>query len=262
MLLASASTVSGMKLSRLKSPYRLSGYVAAIGCIFVIILARKFPVLTFYPPMSWLMHDRNEFALIGISFAMAIGSVLPQLKRPREKRLMGYALFTAVFFLSVIHFLYPAILLNTFRNIHTYMNPDGICMQSIDYTCGPAAAVTTLRRLDVMAEEGDLAITCHTTPLVGTSPDSLASGIERTYPQDNLKAEFRYFKDIDALRQTSGGVIAITKYDFLVDHYVAVLSVTQEEVVVGDPWRGKKTYTLDQFRKMWRNSGIVVERLK
>ena len=46
----------------------------------------------------------------------------------------------------------------------------------------------------------------------------------------------------------------------LVDHYVAILEVTDREVVVGDPFSGKRVCTHEQFRKKWRYAGIVLQR--
>ena len=52
-------------------------------------------------------------------------------------------------------------------------------MQSNGYNCGPAAAVTALRRLGLPAEEGELAILAHTSSAAGTSCDTLCTAIER-----------------------------------------------------------------------------------
>jgi hypothetical protein len=51
---------------------------------------------------------------------------------------------------------------------------DGVCRQSSHYTCGPASAVTVLRKLGLPAEEGEIAILSHTSALTGTEPDVLA----------------------------------------------------------------------------------------
>lgn len=43
------------------------------------------------------------------------------------------------------------------RSLPTRVDPDGVCLQNTPYTCGPAAAVTALRRLRLPAEESELA---------------------------------------------------------------------------------------------------------
>ena len=52
----------------------------------------------------------------------------------------------------------------------------------------------------------------------------------------------------------------MTKFGFLVDHYVTVLEVTDTEVVVGDPLNGLDKMSYDEFRERWRFVGIVLKR--
>ena len=54
-------------------------------------------------------------------------------------------------------------------------------------------------------------------------------------------------------------VIALVKYAPLVDHYVTVLEIRKDEVVVGDPLRGRDSLTHEAFLKKWRKVGIVVK---
>ena len=54
--------------------------------------------------------------------------------------------------------------------------------------------------------------------------------------------------------------IAATALAFLVDHYITVLEVDDDKVVVGDPINGRDRLTHDQFRDKWRSTGIVVSR--
>ncbi len=50
------------------------------------------------------------------------------------------------------------------------------------------------------------------------------------------------------------------KYDFMVDHFVAVLSARQGSVVIGDPMNGRLVYTDEAFARSWRFCGIVLHR--
>jgi predicted double-glycine peptidase len=49
-------------------------------------------------------------------------------------------------------FLVPALIKERLSNLTTRLDSNGICYQSTDYTCGPAAAVTALRRLGLQAD--------------------------------------------------------------------------------------------------------------
>jgi predicted double-glycine peptidase len=69
------------------------------------------------------------------------------------------------------------------------------CRQSTDYTCGPAAAVTALRKLGFPAEEGQIAIVSYTSATTGTPPDILAEALRKYYGKDGLIVEYRPFKN-------------------------------------------------------------------
>ncbi len=69
----------------------------------------------------------------------------------------------------------------------------------------------------------------------------------------------RVFKDILELRQ-AGLTLAVIKFNLLEDHWVAVLEVTDSEVVVGDRVAGRTRLSHDKFRQRWRFMGIVLER--
>jgi len=142
--------------------------------------------------------------------------------------------------------------------LETIIDSDGVCRQGTDYTCGPAAAVTALRRLGISAEEAELAILAHTSRIAGTPPDILADTLRRRYQAEGLQCEYRHFDSVSELRQP-GCTIAVIKFGFLVDHYVTVLDVTDTSVIVGDPLVGRNSYPFDRFEKIWRHSGVVLQ---
>jgi predicted double-glycine peptidase len=141
----------------------------------------------------------------------------------------------------------------------TKFDNDGICRQSNDYNCGPAAAVTALRKLGFSAEEGELAIEAHTSSATGTPPDILARTLQLRYGNLGLSSEFRVFHNLAELK-AAGLTLAVIKYNFWVDHYVTILEVRDAEILVGDPFHGLRTFTRDEFEKKWRFVGVVLKR--
>lgn len=139
------------------------------------------------------------------------------------------------------------------------MDADGICLQNTDYTCGPAAAVTALRKLGVPANEGEIAILARTSPAFGTMPDILAETLQKRYGNVGVICTYRGFKNLDELKQ-SGLTLVVVKYNWLLDHYVAVLSVTDNAVIVGDPLNGLEELTPAEFTAKWRFQGVTVKR--
>src|SRR6185295_14272763 len=119
----------------------------------------------------------------------------------------------------------------------TYLSPNGVCLQSTSYDCGPAAAVTALRNLGIAAEEREIALLANTCPAAGTSPDTLATVLRDRYAPDGLTCEYRPFSSVRDLPRDAT-TLAVIKLTFFIDHFVAVLAVTDDEVILGDPLHG------------------------
>ena len=148
---------------------------------------------------------------------------------------------------------------NQLSHLTTDVDKNGICLQTTDYTCGPASAVTVLRKLGLRAEEGQIAILSCTSFQEGTPDDMLAEGLNRQYGGNGLSAKCRIFRSVAELKR-AGLTLAVIKYGFLVDHWVAVLEVTDSEVVVGDPLGGLDRISYQEFAKKWRFVGVVLQR--
>jgi len=160
---------------------------------------------------------------------------------------------------SVWPFFAPVLNRNFQASIKTNLDRDGICQQSSDYNCGPAAAVTALRKLGFPAEEGEIAILAHTSTAIGTPPDVLCRALQKQYGLSGLKCEYRHFKSTAELK--NGGItLAVINFSLFLDHYVTVLQVTDDMIIVGDPSRGLRAYSHEEFAKKWRHIGVVLKR--
>ena len=118
--------------------------------------------------------------------------------------------------------------------------------------------MTALRKLGLPAEESELALLAHTSSTTGTDPDILAASLRKHYGADGLVCDYRPFSDLTELKN-AGLTLAVVKYAFMVDHYVTVLEVTEQTVVVGDPINGIKIFTHADFIERWRFRGIVLK---
>jgi len=96
---------------------------------------------------------------------------------------------------------------------------------------------------------------------IGTPPDVLAETLRRHYGERGLDAKLRYFDTVAGLKGR-GYVLAVIKFDFMEDHYVTILDVTNTTVVTGDPLNGLTIYSHADFAKIWRYSGIVLDRAR
>ncbi len=247
------------RLARLPRRYWLAVWLVALGVVVLFSIQRNISGLEFVPPFSWVAATRTRFVLFPLIIPILL--LLPATKLPGARPRFFLAVFAGLSIVrfSVLPALLPAFNRTLLLNLKTSLDRDGVCLQSTGYTCGPASAVTALRRLGLPAEEGEIAVWARTTSMAGTPPDVLAETLREHYGSRGLTTTLRYFKNILELKQ-AGLSIAIIKHDFLEDHYVTILSVTDTNVVTGDPLNGLTTYSYNDFAKMWRYSGIVLQR--
>ena len=258
-MVAGTGVLLGYWFSRLPKPYWMFGYFIPLMLVLIYGVAIHLPTLAFMPPISWMMMGRSKFAILGFIAALVLTTPLSRLPLKRDRIAIFILMTVIVFVMSVWPFLAPAFNRNQLAHLRTHMGTDGVCLQTTDYTCGPASAVTALRKLGLPADEGEIAILSCTSATTGTPPDLLAEALQNRYGKDGLVTDYRAFKDVSELKK-AGLTLAVTKFGFLVDHYVTVLEVTDTEVVVGDPLNGLDKMSYDEFRQQWRFVGIVLKR--
>jgi predicted double-glycine peptidase len=256
---AMSGILLGYFFSRLPTPYWTFGYFIPLALVLIYGAANHYPALSFTPPVSWMMMGRKKFAIMGFIAGLILTTPLSRLPKRRDRIVVCLLMAAMIFSASIWPFLTPAFNRKELSRLQTQINADGVCIQTTDYTCGPAAAVTALRKLGFSADEGKLAILSETSFITGTSPDMLAEALQKEYGKNGLVAEFRPFKDISELKQ-AGLALAVVKYNIVEDHWVAVLQVTDSEVIVGDPLGGVVKLSYSDFLEKWRFIGVVLKR--
>jgi len=256
LVLACLSILLAHRLSRAGKWGWTLGCIVPLLLAALIAIAGRFPSTQDYPPFHWIMAGRIRCAAMALVCPLLLTTLLFRLQRKRERWALGVltALFT--FCYSVLPFLMPALTYAEFSRLRTTVDQNGVCLQSNGHTCGPAAAVTALRRIGVQAEEGELAVRAYTTRFGGTGADSLCDAIRERY---GLSCQLQFFHSVSELEGREP-LIAVVKYGFLVDHYVAVLNVSSTYVTIGDPIVGLRTRTREQFEEEWRRCAIVLEK--
>ncbi len=249
---------SGLLTAKIKNRLWLIGYTIPLILIVLVALVRNIDRVRFFVPFSWLSAGRTEFIVFAFSIPMLFGTLIPRLARKREKVLIAVLVVLASFLFFVIPFIGPILARGELEKLDTIFTSDNICLQTTNYTCGPAAAVTALKQLGIEAQESELAVLAYSCPQLGTEDDLLADAIEKRYGSE-IDCKYRYFDSIEQLKQNCP-VIAVVKYSFLIDHYVTVLDVNENKVIIGDPLAGKKELTYEEFKKKWRSVGIVLKK--
>lgn len=260
ILSGSAGFWLGRLFSWLPKGWWLLGYFIPLALILLYGVGIHFPaLLSSTSAVSWLLVGRKKFLILGFVAAMVLATPLSRLPQRRDRIVIVLLIVAAVFGSSIWPFLAPMFNRSQLAHLHTHMDTDGICLQNTAYTCGPAAAVTVLRKLGLPAEEGELAMLSQTSSATGTPPDLLAEALRQRYGKDGLTVDYRFFKNFEELQQ-AGLTLAVVKYSFMVDHYVAVLKVNDIAITVGDPLNGIQIISREDFLKQWRFCGIVLKR--
>jgi len=259
VLVAVLGVFLGRVFSGLRKPYWLLGYFLSLALIVMLVLVRCNNALYFVRPFCWVTSGRFKFVILSLAVTTGLTILLSRLPRQCEKLLVCIIMVMVVTWFLVLPFLVPALIRDHLSNIKTRLNAKGVCFQSTNYTCGPAAAVTALGKLGLSAEEGEIAILSHTSPVAGTLPACLSSALQRRYGPVGLKCQYRRFVSIEQLRN-AGLTLVMVRDSFLQDHCLAVLEVSDHTITIADPLAGTKSMSHEQFEKIWRFSGIVLER--
>ncbi len=259
ILIALAGVYLGTAASKLKKPYWIFGYSFALLLIAMMALTRFSTALNFIPPFSWLIAGRTRFVVLAVAATLGVTTPLSRLPRKFERVTVCFLMAIVVIWFSVLPFLVPALIKNKLLSMKTLLDIDGICFQTTDYTCGPAAAVTALGKLGLQAEEGQIAVLAHTSPVAGTLPHCLSDALQNRYGQQGLKSYYRNFDSIQQLKD-AGIILAVVSDSLFLSHCVAVLEVSDETVTIADPVFGKTLMPHDEFKKIWKHAGIVLKR--
>ena len=259
VLIIALSILAGRVFSGFRKPYWILGYF--VPCIIIITLGmtRFYNELNFIRPFSWISTGRFRYVVLSLSVSIGLTVMVPRLPRKWERIVVCILMIVFVTWSSILPFLFPALIKDHLSNLTTRFDKNGICRQTTKYTCGPAAAVTALGKLGLSAKEGEIAILSYTSPVSGTLPAMLCSALQNRYSAEGLICKYQRFDSIDQLKN-AGVTLAVVRDAFLVDHCIVVLEVLDNAVAVADPVTGIELMPYDKFIKIWRFSGIVLER--
>ncbi len=236
------------------------GYFLSFVFMMILIGSRFSSFFIFGKPFCWIIAGRARYILFGLAVTVGLMSPLSRLPKRGQKILTCVLMGIFVIWFSVLPFFVPALIEKNLLNLPTRLDSDGVCLQSTDFTCGPAAAVTALGKMGFQASEGQLAVLAHTSPMAGTLQRCLSDALSGLYEQQGLQCRYRHFASVEQLKSAEVALVVI-KGSFLTDHCVAVLEVSDQAVCIADPSFGKVSMERADFEKIWRFSGITLNRL-
>ena len=258
LCVAFAGVCLGLKISRTKGYYWLWG--CFIPFIFLLVLAavRFVQSLVFIPPFSFFLAGRVRFVILALAVTIGLTTPLSRLKYAYQKVVICILMTVVVIYFAVLPFLMPVLIKDRLLSLPMIIDADGVCFQSTDYTCAPAAAVTALGKLGFSEQEGRLALLSYSNPITGTLPTCLENAIQTCYGSRGLDCHYRHFDSVEQLKDADL-TLAIVKSSFLSDHCIVVLGVTDQKVFLADPVSGEIQMTRSRFEKIWRFTGIALK---
>jgi predicted double-glycine peptidase len=262
-ILALLACLLGVAFGRIcaswKRPWWLLGYVAPLAVVIAYGVWVRSPELATTPLFSWILIGRWRYVLVGAGVAALMTTLRMKLPKPNDQRAL--AALTVVVLVYVTFWPSAAAIFNRsfLAGIPTKIDQFGVCRQTTDYTCGPAAAVTGLLRLGLRSDEGDLALHAHTSSAMGTPADVLANTINAKFGEAGVHARLRRFRTLDELK-AAGLTLVVLKYGLQLDHWMCVLAFTKDAVIVGDPVSGPTRMGIREFEQRFRHIGVVLDR--
>ena len=259
ILIAVFGVFAGRVCSRFRKTWWVLGYILPSVLIAMLAMVRFNNTLYFVSPFSWIAVGRIRYVVLSLAVSMGLTVPLSRLPYKFEKLIVCILMAGFVTWFSVLPFLVPALIKDRLSNLQTKFDINGICRQTTYYTCGPAAAVTALGKLGLRADEGELAVLSYSSPVTGTLPACLSSALQDRYSAEGLSCRYRSFDSIAQLKN-AGITLALVRDAFMIDHCLAVLEISDDVVTVADPVTGTRLIPYEEFEKIWRFSGIVLQR--
>jgi hypothetical protein len=253
------ATSAGFKMARRGGRMGMVAVAAPLLVLVGTALALNFRQLGFVAPFSWLAGGAGRWVSLSLSAGMTFGALAAKVGKDGQRRALLLLAGVVILRAGTAPFLGPIFARGALETMKTQMDARGVCLQSTPYNCGPAAAVTALRRLGFRAEEGELGLWCNTDPFTGTADDVLAAVLRERYGPEGLVVEHRYVKSAEELRRWPVS-IAVIKFNLFVDHYVTVLGFEGGKVTLADPFAGFQEVPLAEFERKWDRAAILLRR--
>jgi uncharacterized protein YvpB len=117
--------------------------------------------------------------------------------------------------------------------------------------------VIALRSFGIDAQEGQVAIESRTAPVMGTDIVNLTEALEKHCRGKPISLKLGAYSSIDEIRGADAFLTIVDRTTFAA-HFVTVLAVTDQHVIIGDPASGLIGMTHEQFESVWRHVGVAL----
>lgn len=242
-------------VGQIKSRWWIPIAVIALAVIIIYSLFSSYPALEYnlIPSGLWPFTNIISWIPFGLLFfGIAAG------KARTRFLLLEMAIFSLMIFAYGIMRVNWIFMDNQVDPSKFYMTGENICIQSTDYTCGAASAVTLLKYWGISTTEREMADLTRTRYAFGVEMIPLTQAIAQKTREENLTVCL-ITSDWETLKSFNTPCIVNTKWSPLIDHVVVVMKATEDGVTVADPLTGIKYWSRDEFLSKWRGTGIFIK---
>jgi len=230
---------------------RQTQVLAAVGLVLV-----AWPILvTLFPDRLYFLYPAVEHGHIIFATAFLFVGVLFKSYMDHSRRRILNAVLLVVLTYSV--FADPVHLALEGDEIRALDGGvrDGVSIQATHYTCMPSATATVMRLWGVEAKEGELAYAMR-TGFQGTHATRVPAVVRRYGAARGLDA---HIESLSLQELRARGLPAVVGgYDGGIRHAIALLELDETHVVIGDPLRGRRRFSLEEWQKSFRFNGEAI----
>ncbi|MFT3686489.1 MAG: cysteine peptidase family C39 domain-containing protein [Phycisphaerales bacterium] len=229
---------------------------AMIGAAVALgVLATRFWPVTAVHTLGAPLTACIEVTAWGIPTVLVLAIGSRQLPRERDRRAMwllvalggGFAIKSGLWMITPP--LRPAGPVNM---------QNGVCRQTSDATCVAASMTTMLFAHGVDTTEEEMA-SLAMTDSGGASEARAIWALQRRLAATSWRPEYGTM-DVASLAAVPKPCIVTLRWGLLVSHMVAVMSMDETTVTLGDPLAGVRVVTREQFAQDWRGRAIWLKR--
>ena len=253
LMLVAVGVVVGRRVGKGRKWW--AGVGGSFLLVSLVIVGRRSEYLAFVWPFSWAISPHVGPLMMGWAIPVMLGVLIARLPERRKRVMVGMLTVVALVYFGVLPVVLPLAVRGSLLRTATVVDNNGVCRQQHGYSCGPAAAVTCLRVLEVEGQEGNIGALAETAPTLGTDGRMLAKAVEKLYGNQGVRYTYRYVSRLEDLRVPAVTAIFLPKYG---GHWVAVLAVEEDGVVVGDPLSGQERWDWQTFLDQWRGATVEI----
>jgi len=235
-----------------------------IGLCLIPILLRA--LLVFAPQIEYRLIaigalSPESYALLRNFWATPFSIALFAMAAPRVRSRVAHGLLIGVSLwvwgFGADHLLATAV--EDYGLLGGVVGRDGVCRQTSDYSCGPAAAVTLLHHHGVPSTEEEMARLCWSSSLRGTDELRLIRGLRLRLVGYRWTPVVSRATLPQLLSQGAPVAVTLSQRPGL-DHWVVVLGVDGREVSIADPASGRGLLPLEELKQRWTGQMVWLRR--